>query len=88
MIILISGGNFINKGAEAMLFASFVECKNMFADAQFILQLPNGFRKVNKIEDLVRLSNNNGKVVENHMGGDLSLNPYIQLISKQTSCLM
>ena len=41
----------------------------MFADAQFILQLPNGFRKVNKIEDLVRLSNNNGKVVENHMGG-------------------
>lgn len=73
MIILISGGNFINKGAEAMLFASFVECKNMFADAQFILQLPNGFRKVNKIEDLVRLSNNNGKVVENHMGGVLKL---------------
>lgn len=59
--ILISGGNFINKGAEAMLFASFVECKRMFEDASFILQLPNGFCRINTIDELVQLSKNNGK---------------------------
>lgn len=69
MRILISGGNFINKGAEAMLFASFVECKKMFADVQFILQLPNGFCKVETIDDLVRLSNNNGRIANNLIGG-------------------
>lgn len=69
MKILISGGNFINKGAEAMLFASFVECKKMFTDAQFILQLPNGFCKVDTIDDLVRLSNNNGRIAHELIGG-------------------
>lgn len=65
MKILISGGNFINKGAEAMLFATVNECSRIFDAPKFILQLPDGFVPVNSIDDLVPLSNQSGGHIAN-----------------------
>ena len=57
MKILISGGNFINKGAEAMLFTTVNECLHIIDKPEFILQLPNGFVRIKSIDELVLLSN-------------------------------
>lgn len=60
MTIIISGGNFTNKGAEAMIFTAFVECSKMFGHPKFILQLPEGFCKISSMEELIGLSKSNG----------------------------
>ena len=60
MKILISGGNFINKGAEAMLFTAVSECFKMFKSPTFILQLPEGFVGIRSLDELVSLSAQQG----------------------------
>lgn len=55
--IIISGGNFVNKGAEAMLYVTVNECVTRFKGCICIVQLPEGFFEVQSIEDLHALSN-------------------------------
>ena len=76
MNILISGGNFINKGAEAMMFISVNECIRMFNSPHFILQLPNGLSEINTINDMFIFSKRNGKNIE-----EKAKNKYSKLIS-------
>lgn len=64
MNILISGGNFINKGAEAMMFISVNECIQLFNTPHFILQLPNGLCEIDTINDMFIISKINGKNIE------------------------
>lgn len=57
MRIIISGGNFSNKGAQAMLYIALNECLLRYPNAEYIAQLPNGFFKVKSLEDLDNLCN-------------------------------
>ena len=56
--IIISGGNFINKGAEAMLFISAYECFSRYSGCVCVVQLPQGFAEVSSLEQLYELSKN------------------------------
>lgn len=79
MNILISGGNFVNKGAEAMLFTTVNECLSIFGNPNFILQLPEGFVRINSLEELVVLSNQ--KVKEKSLHESSKLDKLITLLS-------
>ena len=56
--IIISGGNFVNKGAEAMLFITTNECFNRFKGCVCVAQLPQGFFEIRSLEELYALSQN------------------------------
>lgn len=56
MNVIISGGNFGNKGAQAMTYITLFECMKRFPDANYILQFPNGFYTVRSIQELQTLS--------------------------------
>ncbi len=62
MKILLSGANFINKGAEAMLFIAANECFTRFPGAECIVQLPEGFALIRSMEELYELSTGARKV--------------------------
>ena len=64
MKVLISGGNFVNKGAEAMMMITVNECCRIFDSPHFVLQLPGGFAYVNSMGDMYTLSRN----YENYTG--------------------
>lgn len=58
MNIVISGGNYANKGAQAMLYIALNECIKRFPNENYILQLPEGFFKVASIDGLDSLADN------------------------------
>lgn len=55
--ILISGGNFVNKGAEAMLYITVNEMLTRFSGCVCVIQLSSGFYEVRSIENLNQLAN-------------------------------
>ncbi len=59
--IIISGGNFINKGAEAMLFVTVVECIERFPGCTCMLQFSEGFYKIESIKELYDISKKYGR---------------------------
>jgi len=54
--IIISGANFINKGAEAMMYITLEECIIRFPTAKYIIQLQSGFYVIRSLEELKKLS--------------------------------
>lgn len=54
--IIISGGNFVNKGAEAMLFIAVNECLKRFPVASCFLQLPEAIVKVKSMDEVMEMS--------------------------------
>lgn len=56
MKILLSGANFVNKGAEAMLFIAANECFNRCTGVECIVQLPEGFTIVHTMDEVYKLS--------------------------------
>lgn len=69
--VIISGGNFVNKGAEAMLYVTANECFTRFDGCICSVQLAEGFFEIRSLEDLNRLANSSvykcfGPVLHNH----------------------
>ena len=54
--IIISGGNFVNKGAEAMLYVTVNECFRRFNNCVCCIQLSEGFFEIHSLKDLYFLS--------------------------------
>ena len=59
--ILISGGNFVNKGAEAMLYITVEQCLQRYPDSKCTIQLADGFYTVTSLSQLYKLSQNRKK---------------------------
>ena len=54
--IIISGGNFVNKGAEAMLYVTANECFSRFKNSVCCIQLSEGFFEIHSLKELYGLS--------------------------------
>lgn len=59
--IIISGGNFVNKGAEAMLYVTVNECFARFRGCVCCIQLADGFFEVHNLKELHDLANKKEK---------------------------
>ena len=62
--VIISGGNFVNKGAEAMLYVTANECFTRFDGCVCSVQLAEGFFEIRSLEDLNRLANSSVKKMQ------------------------
>jgi len=62
--ILISGGNFVNKGAEAMLYIAVYECLKRYPNCICTIQLADGFYDVDSLDALYQLSTNKDRVTK------------------------
>lgn len=75
MSIVISGGNFDNKGAQAMLFIAVNECEKRFPGESYILQLPKGFYTVHSVAELEELD-------RHHSADNVKQSKILQMIKK------